>query len=352
MSQQALEAAPRPKYRPVSEIAPNSLSVVLVLDSPIIDTTAYGEIFQAINMHNNHNVIGERFPAPVPQLNTLATGILVRQYALHNDHDRLVVVSGTAPYGVRPDPESRKHSVPWRGSKEQPFAFAEMPNGVPVFYVDAGYVASGLKDHAMRFWQVKADPEGSSPFRMRDVFAEKIMRYINGDGPVLDEIIDPETIPAFPDDRLGLVDGQGNLHATTRVEGWPDYLADQENVSVTVGGVVRLAKNRVTKEGGHRKEGDIVVQIGSLGGRNNPYIEIAVVGHSPETAQEVFDVPARYGEHIIVEFTEQSDALIEMDRTGELPLNVFHPVPAIPGSLSGGHLQRVDERDLEEERHP
>lgn len=291
------EAAPR--YKHGENIPQSSIDIMVVHDYGKADLAAQ-EVIGHLHIHDKNNVLKQPREAPVPHFNTLATGVVIAQLGLYSQHPDLVILSNTAPRGKESEDGQKDTAIPWHGSKEQPLVFALLRTDVPVFFVHSGFAGSAIKDHIRGLWEVDVSNYGEQ-FRSRNIYARATMDYINGGVPIIGEQLDSDIIPDMPTDRVGYVDGYGNIKTTMRGGQFPETLADQDEIAVAIGDTVVRAKNRVTREG-DRVEGDLCVQTGSSGGRRNPYIEVVVMMNEPQSAKQVFGIPDMYGENIVVAF--------------------------------------------------
>ncbi len=317
MGTQSAEAAPR--YRDITQVPQRSIDIVVVSDTFSSDTLGTGEIARHLHRYDRNKLInGNPHSTTVPNFNTLATSVVVGQYGLQNDHDGLVVFATTAPYGIKPE-HYRKPNAPARKREvDHAFVITQLANGTTVFLPNIGFNGSLIRDRAVnKFWELDIDP-GKTKDRARDVYARAVMDYLNGDAKIIDESVSSDSIPPFPGGRVGYVDGYGNVQATDRQWDWSHELEDEDEVTVTIGDALRVVKNRVTREG-PLEEGDLVIQVGSLGGRSNPFLEVARVRNFPQSARREFRVPVLYSENIIFQLTPVEDAVkAERDR-GDRP---------------------------------
>lgn len=212
---------------------------------------AFAEVMQRllIDLPNAHI-----HPLSVPPFSTLATGFWIGQLGLNPGPGDRLIYHNCAPR--QDDPEAR------RDNEGEGLTYALLPNGVKVIGVNAGYTLSFIKHHAKVLRTVNVS-RGGSQFRSRDVFppaATKLVIDHTAD-ELLGEPIDPTQIPDAPLDRVGWIDGYGNIKTTI-----PDSsidLSPQTKIAIRIGGVISDA---IYSDGSFRvPEGTLAFAPGSSG---------------------------------------------------------------------------------------
>lgn len=208
---------------------------------------------------------------PVHKYATIETGFWIAQIGLYNAHPRLLIFSNTAPRGE--DEATRNDGVTWQGDEKQPLVYAELDNGIPVFAVHAGYNLSFIKERARRIVRVNVQNTGTQ-FRSRDIYTQAVAAYITGDTSIIsDEPIDPETIPDVPENRVATTDGYENLKTTIRKTRVPQEVLRSPFVEVIFNGRRNFALNTLV-DGVKGTKGQLCVNAGSSGDKEDPYVEI------------------------------------------------------------------------------
>lgn len=302
-------------FQPVKNIPPRSLDLLTIFD--FNDDLASNEVISNFQKHDPSSLFTYRV-LHIPPFNTLTTGFVISQLALHSQHQNLIIMSNTAPRGnIIDDTDISNKIIPWKGHDDQPFALALVPLSnsntpgqlIPVFFVNAGYAGSFLKDSAIGFWKINVSNQGTQ-FRSRDIYPPVVSAYIYGKENTVGEPIGPDSIPRLPGNRIAFIDGFGNIKTTTRKNHWPENLRNTEKITITINGITdehgiplkpiaQEAWNRVSFHGNH-SENEFYIQPGSSGGSENPFIEIVRVKGN---AKNRFKISDNYNENITVSFS-------------------------------------------------
>jgi S-adenosylmethionine hydrolase len=188
----------------------------------------------------------------VPPFCTLATGFWIAQLGLNPGPSDRLIYHNCAPR--QDNPEARPDN------EGEGLTYAELPNGVLVVGVLAGYTLSFIKDEALQIKTIKVS-RGGSQFRSRDVFPQAAAAIASGDYTLLGEAIAPQQIPDLPTDRVAWVDGYGNLKTT--IPASSVNLQPSTKVIVRVGDVVSDA---IYSDGSFKvPEGTLAFAPGSSG---------------------------------------------------------------------------------------
>jgi len=232
---------------------------------------AYAEVVQKLTFLDRHIRVNK---VNVPRFSTIATGLWIYQLATVNAHSGLIIYSNTAPRI-----ESAENTYK---EKYGHFAYAELDNGVEVMAVHVGYAFSLIAPIIKSFHLINV-PNTGSQFRSRDYYPDAVVGIARGKAEFIGEEIPKESIPDWPVNRIGFVDGYGNMKTTLR----------QSQFRVTEGSRIRITVNSKTLTGivggetYHVKDGEVSFAPGSTGG-DDRFMEIWVRG---ESAWEEFGQP-------------------------------------------------------------
>lgn len=163
----------------------------------------------------------------VPAFSTLATGFWIAQLGLNPGPQERLIYHNCAP---RQDDKQ-----PRRDNEGEGLTYALLPNGVKVVGVNAGYTLSFIKDNAQVLHTVNVS-RGGSQFRSRDVFPSAATAIARGDFSLLGSVLNPSDIPDPPCDRVGWIDGYGNIKTT--IPSHTLNLKPEAKVVIRVGDVV------------------------------------------------------------------------------------------------------------------
>lgn len=228
-----------------------------------INDPAFGEVIQKlVGLEKDITV----YPTSVPSFSTLATGFWTAQYALVNPIPNMIIYTNTAPR--KDKKESRERN---EGEK---LMYAKLHNGVQVIGVNAGYCFSFIKPHMYEFRSVNVANKGSQ-FRSRDFYPEAVASLAKGNQSYIGEAVDVSIIPDVPQNRIGWVDGYGNLKTTTRRSSITFEIG--QPVLVTLNGIKRTAYFTDGTFSVH--EGQLAFAPGSSGG-DDPFMELFLRGLS------------------------------------------------------------------------
>lgn len=167
-----------------------------------IGDLAFAEVLQRMMFHLPD---AEPIPLPIPAFSTLAAGFCIAQLGLHPAPPGTLIYHNVAPR--EDDPESRPNNAGER------LTYAQLPTGVRVIGVNAGYALSFIKEMANTLrWA--AAPAAGSQFRSRDLFPQAAAAIVLGFPHALGEEIDVRMIPDPPSSSVAYVDGYGNMKTT------------------------------------------------------------------------------------------------------------------------------------------
>jgi len=244
--------------------------IQLIADYGVGDP-AFAEVIQKLTYLDRHIRVSAM---SVPAFSTIATGIWIAQFATVNAFPGLIVFSNTAPRKTLPGIEEKTD-----GGR---LVYTKLEDGATIIAVNSGYALSFIKDQIRSLHIVNVANAGSQ-FRSRDYYPDAVISIANGDTRLIGEEIKLSSIPDAPKNRIGFIDGYGNLKATCR----------HSECTLGVGTKVKITVNGITKTGVVSDEsykvndGDISWAPGSTGGQNR-FMEIWVRGGS---AREVFGNP-------------------------------------------------------------
>lgn len=149
----------------------------------------------------------EPISTPVPPFSTLAAGFCIAQLGLNEAPPGTLIYHNVAP---RADEAAAR-----RGNAGERLAFAQLPTGVRVVGVNAGYTFAFVRDAATELRWAAVPAEGSQ-FRSRDLFPQVAAAIALGQSGVLADPLPPGDVPDLPRDRLAYIDGYGNLKTTVQ----------------------------------------------------------------------------------------------------------------------------------------
>ena len=236
---------------------------------------AFAEVAQRIKLHLPQ---AEIIPTAVPAFSTLAAGFCVAQLGLGDAPEGTLIFHNVAP---RKDDSAKR-----RDNDGERLAYVQLPTGVKVVGVNAGYAFSFVWDLAeLHYVNV---PSHGSQFRSRDLFPQAFAAVVNGAEGALAEKVAPEHVPDVPENKIMYVDGFGNLKTTLRFQNW----TPGTRLRVTVGEVCREAT--VTDGSFGVPQGELAFSPGSSGwadktGERVRWVELFLRGGS---AWEAFGCPA------------------------------------------------------------
>ncbi len=244
--------------------------IQLIADYGIGDP-AFAEVIQRLTYLDRHIRVSAM---SVPPFSTIATGIWIAQFATVNAFPGLIVYSNTAPRKVLPHLKEETD-----GGK---LVYTKLEDGASVIAVNSGYALSFIKHKIQSLHAVNVANVGSQ-FRSRDFYPDAVVSIANGDMRLIGDDIEVSAIPDPPKDKIGFIDGYGNLKTTIR----------HSEITFGVGTKVKITVNGITKIGVVADEtykvsdGDISWAPGSTGGTDR-FMEIWVRGGS---AWEEFGKP-------------------------------------------------------------
>lgn len=257
---------------------PERYNVFVVADYGVGDL-AFVEV--AAKLRSLHGGISAE-KLSVPPFSTLSTGFAIGQIA-EDAYPGMVIFSNTAPRGT-------EEAIKWQGDDRQRLLFAmlkiqrgEEQIKVPTVAISTGYNWSFVKDRIMQypggsyaFYDLDI-PNSGTQFRSRDLYPDALSRVLRKDATVLGTQIDPAVIPDVPLDRIGYVDGYGNVKTTTRSSQFPVELKHSPLLKVKIGDIQNIVYNSLSgQEAGVM---DYALNAGSSGG-SDPFLEIIKRGGS------------------------------------------------------------------------
>lgn len=165
-------------------------------------------------------------PTPVSPFATLAAGFCVAQLGLNPAPPGTVIFHNVAP---REDDDSEREA-----NAGERLAMAQLPTGVLVVGVNAGFVYSFVRDAAEELRWINCGDAGSQ-FRSRDLFPQAVADLIAKRSGIVGEPLQPRDVPDIPTGRLAYADGYGNLKLTLTRNDVPGE--NGQEVKVAIGGV-------------------------------------------------------------------------------------------------------------------
>ena len=163
---------------------------------------AFAEVVQRLKLHLPD---AEPMLLPVPAFVTVAAGFCIAQLGLQAAPPGTMIYHNVAPR--QDDPAVRA------GNEGERLAFAQLPTGVRVVGVNAGYAFSFIKDRAERLRWVSSPAQGSQ-FRSRDLFPQAAAAIALGASDMFGDEIDRHALPDPPASVIAYVDGYGNMKTT------------------------------------------------------------------------------------------------------------------------------------------
>jgi len=213
---------------------------------------AFAEVVQRLKFYLPD---AEPMLTPVPAFSTLAAGFCIAQLGLNDAPPGTIIYHNVAPR--QDDPQARSANAGER------LAFAQLPTGVRVIGVNAGYAFSFVRDLAEELRWAAVSAAGSQ-FRSRDLFPQAASAIALGQPGALAEVIQPTAIPDVPPHQIAYIDGYGNLKTTIQHEAVADR--DSSKIEATIEGVVQEA---IVSDGSFAVEpGQLAFAPGSSGWMN------------------------------------------------------------------------------------
>lgn len=246
------------------------LIIQLIADYGVGDP-AFAEVIQKLTFLDRHIRVRA---TSVPPFSTIATGLWISQFATVNAFPGLIIYSNTAP--------RMKHTEEGGNILGGQFVFTTLDNGVIVAAVNVGYCLSFIKAQMKTLHVVNVSNHGSQ-FRSRDFYPDAVVGIAHGEPQWIGEEIPLSSVPLPPIDKIGFIDGYGNLKTTMR----------RSMNTIPIGTKVVVEVNGVKKEGVVGDEtyfvadGEVSFAPGSTGG-DDRFMEIWVRGGS---ASEAFGKP-------------------------------------------------------------
>jgi S-adenosylmethionine hydrolase len=236
---------------------------------------AFAEVAQRFKLYLPE---AELVMSTVPPFATLAAGFCAAQLALGDAPPGTLVFHNVAP--------RRDVTAARRNNDGERLVYAEVPSGVKVVGVNAGYAFSFLRDQVRALHWVNVPSDGSQ-FRSRDNFPGACAAVVRGDAGALLGKLEPQQVPDIPQGVVAYIDGFGNLKTTLQVRDLPDV----SEVSITLAGVTR--KVLVADGSFSVPQGELCLAPGSSGwtgrsGERVRWLELFLRGGS---AYEAFGRP-------------------------------------------------------------
>lgn len=232
---------------------------------------AFAEVIQKLTYLDRHIRVRA---SSVPPFSTIATGLWISQFATVNAFSGLIIYSNTAP--------RMKHTEEGGNILGGQFAYTLLDNGVIVAAVNVGHCFSFIKSQMKSLHVVHVSNHGSQ-FRSRDFYPDAVIGIAHGEEQWIGEEIPLSSILPPPADKIGFIDGYGNLKTTMR----------RTMNTIPVGTRIQIVVNEVQREGVvgdetyYVEDGKISFAPGSTGG-DDRFMEIWVRGGS---AWEAFGKP-------------------------------------------------------------
>ncbi len=224
---------------------------------------AFGEVIQKLTLLDPGVRVN---PTSVPDFSTIATGFWTAQFALVNPLANMIIYTNVDPRTEIKDSRPKNE-----GSK---FAYAKLKNGVRICGVNRGYCFSFIKPHVESFHLLNVANKGSQ-FRSRDFYPEAVIGIAKGDKNFIGEMLDTQTIPDVPVNRIAWTDGYGNMKTTSRKSQLS--FAPGQPLIITLNGMKRTAF--YTDGTFSVREGELAFAPGSSGGEDK-FMEIFLRGLS------------------------------------------------------------------------
>lgn len=213
---------------------------------------AFAEVVQRLKFYLPD---AEPMLTPIPAFSTLAAGFCIAQLGLNDAPPGTIIYHNVAPR--QDDPQARSANAGER------LAFAQLPTGVRVIGVNAGYAFAFVRDLAEELRWAAVSAAGSQ-FRSRDLFPQAASAIALGQPDALAEVIQPLDIPDVPSSQIAYIDGYGNLKTTIHHEAVADR--DGSTIKVIIEGVVQEA---IVSDGSFAVEpGQLAFAPGSSGWLN------------------------------------------------------------------------------------
>jgi hypothetical protein len=188
---------------------------------------AFAEVVQRLKFYLPD---AEPMLTPVPAFSTLAAGFCIAQLGLNDAPAGTIIYHNVAPR--QDDSQARSANAGER------LAFAQLPTGVRVIGVNAGYAFSFVRSLAEELrWA--AVPAAGSQFRSRDLFPQAASAIALGQPNALGGVIQPLEIPEVPSNQIAYIDGYGNLKTTIQHEAIQDR--DGSIIRITIGAITQEA---------------------------------------------------------------------------------------------------------------
>ncbi len=238
---------------------------------------AFAEVVQRLKLYLPD---AEPMLVPVPAFATVAAGFCIAQLGLQAAPPGTLIYHNVAPR--QDDPAVRA------GNEGERLAFAQLPTGVRVIGVNAGYAYSFIKGVAEKLRWV-ASPDQGSQFRSRDLFPQAAAAIALGAPHILGGEIDARSLPEPLASVIAYVDGYGNIKTTIPYDA--HHTKPGQRVEVQVNNHRHEA---VISDGAFAvPEGELAFAPGSSGwagsdGREVRWIELFLRGGN---AWELFDRP-------------------------------------------------------------
>ena len=229
-----------------------SLFIQLVADYGVGDP-AFSEVIQRLTLLDptvRVNIVA------VPKFSTIATGLWIAQLATVNPFPGLVIYSNTAPRKKIGVDESQTFK-----GKFGHLVYTKLKNGVHVFVVHYGYALSFFKKEITSLHLINVTNVGTQ-FRSRDQYPDAVIGLVRGKQEFLGTVVPITSIPDEPANRVGFIDGYGNLKTTNRISKLDVKAGDR--VKITLNGVTHKAT--VADKTYHVADGELVYASGSTGG--------------------------------------------------------------------------------------
>jgi len=226
---------------------------------------SFSEVKQALW----HRGISNINCVPVQPFNTLEAGFTLQQLALNDN------VSEESFFYVNVAP--RKDSKSARENNEgESLVYVELDSGAKIVTTSGGFTLSLVKDNIEELRSIEVST-GGSQFRSRDIFPEAVASIAKGEKKLLGETLEEDFVPEPPQNRVGYIDGFGNIKTTIRKSEIGFKLGDRIHLKVSAAEVGLEFQDGIFGV----EEGGLVLAPGSSGGKDS-FLEIVKRGGSAE----------------------------------------------------------------------
>lgn len=225
---------------------------------------SFSEVEQAVR-HQTDRV--ENFNCvPVRPFNTIEAGFVLRQLAVDcpKPENKFFYVN-VAP--------RKDETSPRVNNDGEDLVYLELENGVEVVSTLSGYTLSFVRDEIKDLKSLNVSSKGSQ-FRSRDIFPEAVAKVMENEQGIFEGEVEA-VIPSLPENRVGYIDGFGNIKTTIRKSEIDKQKEEVFEVEINAQAGVLTFSDGIF----HVSEGEMVFAPGSSGGED-PFMEIVLRGGS------------------------------------------------------------------------